>query len=284
MKLLLHASTGYQLEALKNTSPQAVLITGAMGSGKATLARELVQHIIGLDVASYPYYLEINPVKQSIGIEAIRELKTFLQRKTTGTGLIRRAVVINDGHTMGVEAQNALLKNLEEPPADTIIIITASDVTKLLPTIRSRSLLLQVLPVSLEQATAYYRATADLNEITSTFYMSGGRAGLMSALLSGEQEHPLVAAITAAKDLLKMDTFHRLARVDTLSKQKDDLPLLLTGMQRVLGSGLKQATANKNTAQTKSFYHSSRAVFEAQTALGQNVNPKLLLTNLFLHF
>lgn len=281
MKLLLHPTTTYQFEALKNTAPHAVLITGEEGTGKATVARELATALLATDLSNYPYFLEITTEKNSIGIEAIRQLRDFLGRKTTGKNGLRRAVIVRDGHLMTIEAQNALLKNLEEPPADTVIIVTASDITKLLPTIRSRTQQLHVIPVSLEQAQAYFN-DMDNKELVSAFYMSDGRVGLLSALVQNDETHPLVTAISEAKELLKMNRYERLTQVDGLSKQKETLPLLFTGMQRIMASGLKQATSKKNTAQTKAFYTSSRTVYEAQAALNKSVNPKLLLTDLFL--
>lgn len=282
MKLLLHSTTEYQFEALKNTAPHAVLITGEDGTGKVTVAHELASELLNVDIHNHPYFLEIQPEKYSIGIEAIRQLRDFLGKRTTGHNDLRRAVIVRDGHLMTTEAQNALLKNLEEPPADTVVIITASDITKLLPTIRSRAQQLHIVPVALEQAKAFY---SNINEkqLAAAYYMSDGRVGLLSALLNDDDSHPLVSAISEAKQLLKMSQYQRLAHADALSKQKESLPMLLTGMQRILASGLKQATTRDNTAQTKAFYHSSRAVYEAQAALGRNVNTKLLLTDLFLH-
>ncbi len=282
MKLLLHPTTEYQFEALKHTNPHAVLITGEDGTGKKTVAHTLASELLSVELNKHPYFLEIMPEKQSIGIETIRQLRDFLGKRTTGQNDLRRAVIVRDGHLMTTEAQNALLKNLEEPPADTVLIITASDITKLLPTIRSRAQQLHVVPVSLEEAKAYYQSVNE-QQLIAAFYMSDGRVGLLNALLNDDEAHPLVAAISNAKELLRMNQYERLAQADALSKQKELLPMLLIGMQRILASGLKQATARDNTAQTRAFYHSSRAVYDAQAALQRNVNAKLLLTDLFLH-
>jgi len=73
---------------------------------------------------------------KSIGIDKIRELKEWLSLKPSkGT---RKTAVIFEASEMTVEAQNSLLKTLEEPPLGTIIILTAPNKQSLLPTIVSR--------------------------------------------------------------------------------------------------------------------------------------------------
>lgn len=73
---------------------------------------------------------------QSIGIEEIKNVqkKIFLKPIKSNT----KAVIIEDAHLLTTEAQNALLKVLEEPPEHTILILAAETKEALLPTIISR--------------------------------------------------------------------------------------------------------------------------------------------------
>lgn len=72
----------------------------------------------------------------TIGIDAVRPIAPLLSiRPVAGK---RRAVIIRRAHTMTVEAQNALLKTLEEPPQEAIIILETDHPETLLPTILSR--------------------------------------------------------------------------------------------------------------------------------------------------
>lgn len=89
---------------------------------------------------SNPDILIINEEK-SIGIDKTRELKNFFQLKSW-SGEVKTAVVIN-GEKMTVEAQNSILKILEEPGENNYIIITAPNPYLLLPTILSRCQLLK---------------------------------------------------------------------------------------------------------------------------------------------
>lgn len=80
--------------------------------------------------------------KSSIGIAEIRAMqKTVFLMPSQGK---KKAVIINHADTLTVEAQNALLKLLEEPPEHTIIVLTAKDKEALLPTTRSRCTIIEL--------------------------------------------------------------------------------------------------------------------------------------------
>lgn len=83
----------------------------------------------------------------SHGIENIREIIHYLTLQTAQKGE-NRGVLVQDAHLMTEPAQNAFLKTLEEPPPDTIIILTAPGEDLLLPTILSRCVLIPTATVS----------------------------------------------------------------------------------------------------------------------------------------
>jgi DNA polymerase III gamma/tau subunit len=74
--------------------------------------------------------------KQSIGIEDVKLMQKKIVLKPIRSP--QKAVIIEDAHLLTTEAQNALLKVLEEPPANTILILGANTKESLLPTILSR--------------------------------------------------------------------------------------------------------------------------------------------------
>lgn len=76
----------------------------------------------------------------SIGIEEIRNLQKCLSLKAYS--LPKKIAVIFEAQKLTIEAQNALLKTLEEPPANSTIILTAFDTSWLLPTVVSRCLVI----------------------------------------------------------------------------------------------------------------------------------------------
>jgi DNA polymerase III subunit delta' len=89
-----------------------------------------------IEADSHPDVIRIEPVGQFIRIAQIRELLGTLAMKPYEAKL--RVVIISDAHAMNPEAGNALLKILEEPPENTILILTACGTADLLPTIVSR--------------------------------------------------------------------------------------------------------------------------------------------------
>lgn len=74
--------------------------------------------------------------KQSIGIEEVKMMQKKISLKPIKSQI--KAVIIEDAHLLTTEAQNALLKVLEEPPANTILMLGADTKEALLPTIQSR--------------------------------------------------------------------------------------------------------------------------------------------------
>lgn len=80
--------------------------------------------------------IEPENTSASIGIKKIRDLKSWAKMKPFQTTL--KVVLIKQAQNLTVEAQNAMLKILEEPPRATVIVLTVNDTKNLLPTIISR--------------------------------------------------------------------------------------------------------------------------------------------------
>lgn len=83
-----------------------------------------------------PYYQIDLPKANVIKINSIRSIRTYLS--INYDDLPYRTVLISRAEEMGDEPQNALLKSLEEPPEKVVFLLTTSNVSSLLPTIRSR--------------------------------------------------------------------------------------------------------------------------------------------------
>jgi DNA polymerase III delta prime subunit len=104
------------------------------GTFEPPAPNEVLQDAKVVDLA---FAKQLDPdVKDSVGIDAVREIKNFLwQRPNAST---KRTLIIDDAELLTDEAQNALLKVTEEPPASSLLIVVAYDIESLMPTILSR--------------------------------------------------------------------------------------------------------------------------------------------------
>jgi len=152
--------------------PHAILISGVKGSGKEELANWLIQVIqctqVIKEVSSlgniifqpcgvckhcnllvknnYPDHSTVIPEKSLLGIDSVRKISNFFE-KTAQIGLTK-TVLIPNADKMTVAAANALLKTLEEPTDNSIIVLLSDERDILLPTIISRCRLFELRPPS----------------------------------------------------------------------------------------------------------------------------------------
>jgi DNA polymerase-3 subunit delta' len=150
------------------------LITGPQGVGKATLAWRMAAFLLSQPIVAdddmfgappAPTSLDVDDdhpdmrlirsgahsrlftlrrawddksdkLKSVITVDEVRKLKNFFGMSATDGG--RRVVIVDPADEMNINAANAILKLLEEPPADAVILLTSHQPSRLLPTIRSR--------------------------------------------------------------------------------------------------------------------------------------------------
>ncbi len=158
----------------KGTIPHALLFTGIDGIGKrmAALAFAMARNCMGvrpektgpaelepitepcgscrscrkIESGSHPDVIQVSPESKIIRIAQIRSLCDTLAMKPFEA--ITRVILLTDAHALNLEAGNALLKLLEEPPNHTVFVLTAPQNSDLLPTIVSRCQLVRFRPVS----------------------------------------------------------------------------------------------------------------------------------------
>ncbi|MGW8220969.1 MAG: DNA polymerase III subunit delta' [Syntrophobacteria bacterium] len=150
--------------------PHSFLFTGMDGVGKQRTALTLAKVVncengaagdccdrcVSCRKAASGNHPDINTIERDgpfIKIEQIRALKQRLRFKPL-EGLYR-VTIINNAQNMKIEAANALLKVLEEPPAENLIILTAYEITSLLPTIVSRCLHLPFQPLATKEISTH---------------------------------------------------------------------------------------------------------------------------------
>lgn len=95
-------------------------------------------------------------VSREIKIEAVRALSALVEVTTHRAGM--RVVLLAPAEALNAPAANALLKMLEEPPPRTLFVLTSDRIDDVLPTIRSRCVLVRIPPPSAEVATMWLSA------------------------------------------------------------------------------------------------------------------------------
>lgn len=279
--LILHTQTRKALERIIVTKPHAILLTGNEGSGKRYISHVLAELLLDESLENHPYFIYVEPAGKSFSIDQIRELQKSMKLKTTGTKVVRRIAILQDVHSMTTEAQNALLKLLEEPPEDTVLILTAQGDKSLKPTVYSRVQRIHIKPLGLKDLPP---KLSGVNEIQKLHSLSGGDMGLLSALLSNEEEHPLVQAIAEAKSIITAPVFKRLVRVDELSKDKERLNNIIMAIKRIATAALRSASLKNDRNNTDRWGRILEQAHVCESLLHTNANSKLLLTELFLTF
>src|SRR5207302_4165379 len=165
-------------------TPGSLLFTGEEGIGKKLFARELGETLncrkrVGVEAcddcssckrishSTFPPFSSaddnkermiwsehadvamVRPYKQIIRVKPMRELEREANfRPFEGAA---RVFIVEDAEYMNDQAANALLKTLEEPPATTHLILTTTNPTALLATIRSRCQVIRFAPIAAEQ-------------------------------------------------------------------------------------------------------------------------------------
>ncbi len=188
--------------------PHALLLCGPPGLGKRALADAMVAGLLCLSGAAeacgecrscallgggaHPDRFVIEPEegKRVIKVDAVRELTGRLALTTTISP--RKVALLAPAEAMNTHAANALLKNLEEPPGDTVLLLLSHDPSRLPITIRSRCQAVNVATPPRAAALEWLRAETGLDAATAKLALeAAGGSPLRAASLS--EEDTLVA-------------------------------------------------------------------------------------------
>ena len=284
----------------RNRVSHFYLISGPAGSGKKTLSRLLAAaalcsgenrpclacpHCRKVMAGTHPDFITIDdPEKKYVPVELIRSARAdvFIQPNEAD----RKIYLFPRAQDMRMEAQNALLKILEEPPAYGVFLLLTDNAEKLLPTVRSRctELSLQSLPEDILRPVLKEKCpqASDL-QITGAISRSGGYLGQALAILEETEDATQTTTAFlqayAASDaygltqvLVPMEKWKRDAFVEELERW---LPVLSDALSARSGSTPTQPMADKICA-ARSGRDLIRAISALQKAIDyarRNISP-----------
>jgi DNA polymerase-3 subunit delta' len=252
------------------------LITGPRGVGKATLAWRIARFLLAtpapdpggglfgdappapgtLDIAadhliarrlhagSEPrlFHLRRGPndkgdrLSADIRVEEVRRLKSFLHLSAADGG--RRAVIVDAADELNPAAANALLKLLEEPPDDTVLLLVSHQPSGLLPTIRSRCRELRLSPLGpADLARALAGAGVSIDSPDALAALAGGSAGAAIRLVNLDGLATYAAIVKLFSTLPRLDRPAAIALADAAGQRgagEARFDLMLTLMDLLL--------------------------------------------------
>lgn len=229
----------------------AYLLLGAPQLGKTTLARAFAQALlctaeaarpcnrcrscVQLQHGNHPDFRLLQPRDKEGRTDRVNgELRAEQANELIREAALRplegryRVFLIQDVHTANPSFANKILKTLEEPPAQVVLLLTAADRQQVLPTIISRCQVLELRPLDRETVAHALRAGwhADEQQADLLARLSNGRLGwAVAELAHPEHGAERAAQIDTLLGLLRADPIDRLALAESLAAKRDSRQL-----------------------------------------------------------
>ena len=261
-----------------------------------------------IESGNHPDIIRIKPNGNFIRIEQIRDLGNIIALKPYEAKM--RVVIISDAQHMTPEAGNALLKSLEEPPERTIFILTANQVSDLVPTIVSRCQHIRFNPISLKSITSMLVAKFSMEQESAETIASLAGGSFSKALkLAGTHTINWINYRKWLLDSVAMNYFTGesaetaraygliFALADKLSKNKDllfeslemietwlrDIAIYKYSPDKVINIDMIENVKYVSMkVSIKSLISKIKAIHKAQKNIRANANPKITLDILIL--
>lgn len=263
------------------------MFVGIEGIGKQLIAKAFAQMIlctnetekgcnkckscIEFQSQNHPDFLYIEPDGNSIKIEQIRYLQRKIQEKPIISN--KKVYIINDADKMTQEAQNCLLKTLEEPPEYSIIILIGSNENAFLNTIKSRCMKLTFQPIASEEIKQYMEKTYGMSNINENMLEAfQGSIGKAIALKDKKEEYENIEKMIEKLDKTDMTELMQLG--SALYQSKEEINDILEYMNIVL---------LKMTKENVKYANCIDIVENTKKRLHQNANYDMCIDNMIFN-
>ena len=235
------AEAAFEASRARARLHHAWLLTGHEGVGKATFAYRAARRLLGaapdpargvlgsapqdpvsrqVMARSHPDLLvlervgEDGKVRKVIPVDEARKLSEFFSKSPASAP--HRVAIIDAADDLNVNAANAILKTLEEPPPSGVLLMVSHAPGRLLPTIRSRCRRLAFAPLPLDEAARFVQTRTEIDE-ESAFRlarMAGGAPGRALSLAAGSALAMDDVARAVLENLPRVDEAAALALAD----------------------------------------------------------------------
>ncbi|MBQ6895801.1 MAG: hypothetical protein IJN69_01150 [Oscillospiraceae bacterium] len=257
----------------------AVLIFAREGCGANYFAQLLAADIINgsendLRLIKEEAHGQVQIIKGSgasgqIKVESVRAINENVNFSSLGGE--KRVVIIQNCENFNTSSANALLKNLEEPKDDITYILTTTDTSKILSTIRSRCQMYSLSQPTMEQAKEYFASysNAEKDEVISIY---GGNIGMTKDALENPKRFEILQkALKAQKYISSGDKYALATLLYSFNKKKDEFVLFLKDMEYICAANLSPSAISV-----------LGAVTDAKKAIEHNANLALIMQNFII--
>ncbi len=303
-----NAELKYELSniMLKNTLPHAVIIEGAVGTGRKTIADIIAQYCVCSSDSQKPcgicrncikadqhihpdiFYADGNEPK-ALSVDSIRNIRSSAYIMPNEAPM--KAYLLLNCDKMLPPAQNAFLKILEEPPQNVQFIMTVRSSSSLLQTVRSRSRIFSLFPAEVNDAAAIAAKRfpqKDISEIKNIAQLCDGNIGMtLQMLQNGGQEAQKLAEEIFASIMLSSE-YPLLQSLQQLAGDRNFAASVLDFMSELaaecvrasIGADVysKTAAAIAERYSKKRIFCISENILYARKVLNTNVNLNLFCT------
>lgn len=269
-----------------NKTSHSYLFVGTEGIGKSLIAKEFAKMIlctgdikycgsckscIEFDTNNNPDFKIIEPDGNSLKIEQIRDFQSKVAEKPIISD--KKVYIINDSDKMTQEAQNCLLKTLEEPPDYVVIILIGSNENAFLSTIKSRCMILHFDKISNEEIEKYLEENYQV-KINSKIMIDAFQGSIGKALQLKEKQEEYEKIEEIIYNLENKDKIDILNMSEIIYKSKDNKLEILDYINVVLLDLAKKSSKYANCI---------RIVEETKRRLQSNANYDMCIDNMLFN-